>query len=524
MQQLTETLKRALRSEYQVPITKMEIYSKAGDLLGELDVTACSISVASSRKVLRTFEATLDNTGGLYSPDPLLYAQNLLWYNKTVKIYSGFKTEAGEEWLPQGEYTLDSIKPGISPDGDTLDISGQDLSSKLLDDKFEDVYTVRDDLASESGNYALQSLGASASASSWLSTTSPDNAIQEYQPVNAIDPDVYQTYWMPSATDQAPAFIVDFGSNKTINCFYTYWGTNSLDFYKRVHYVLESSTDGSSWTTITDLNGLDADSSLYGDVEHCFNPITARYVRIRILSWTGQIMLRHIKAQNINAVETVDKVVKDIALSAGITKVRLPVTRRWIKQKQAEIGDEKYSLAQDVTTSIGWTAPYMDEDGYLTAHPTDINPIDEAWTFDVDTDNIFSFSPRFTNDIYNVILAIYKSSSEKAIVGRAIDDDPNSPTSVQQLGRRVMKYENDLIDSQEKADQYAVQQLYERTSFKHQTGLPVTGHPGLQVNDVVAVRVPDAKINNLKYLVTGFDTKFDAESAQFDTDINISEL
>lgn len=527
MQQLTETLKKAIRSEYQVPIAKMEIYNVDGSLAGELnDVLSCSINVAGSRKVLRTFTAYLDNDQGKYSPDPFLFGGNLLWYNKTVKVFYGFLTEAGEEWLPQGQFTLDSIKPEITPDGETLEISGQDLISKMIEDKFDDVYTVKDDLTTESANFALDSQGATAAASSWLVETKPDNITKEYIPTFAIDADVYKTYWMPSAFDDAPQITVDFGSSRTINCFYTYWGDHSFDFMKRVHYYLERSSDGSSWTRITDLNGLSEQSSLFGDVEHCFNSITARYVRIKITDWDGDIMLRHIKAQLIHAVETVDKVVRDVAATAGITKFRIPITRRWIKQKQIEIAEEKYTLIQDVTTAIGWKAPYMDEDGFLTTHPKYVDPINAAWTFDVETDNIFSFSPRFTNSIYNVILAIYKSSSEKAIVGRAIDDDPTSPTYAgpEGLGRRVMKYENDLIDSQDKADQFAAQKLFERTRLKHQTNLPVTGHPGIQVDDVVLVRVPEAKINMMRYMVTGFESVFSAENVRFDTRLNISEL
>lgn len=525
MQHMTDTLKAAIRSDYQVPIAKMEIYNADGSLAGELDgVTSCSIDVAGSRKVMRTFEAVLDNNEGIYSPDPFLYAENLLWYNKTVKIFYGYQTKTGMEWLPQGEYSLDSIKPDVTPEGDSLEISGQDMISRMIEDKFDDVYTIKDDLASESGNYALANLGAAASATSWMIMTDPGNVIQEYKPIHAIDSDVYTTFWMPSAFDEDPHFTVDFGSSKTINCFYTYWGAHSFDYEKRIHYVLERSTDGSSWTMITDLNGITGATSLFGDVEHVFDPVACRYVRIRILDWTGDVMLRHIKAQNIKPVESVDKVVKDIAASAGITKVKMPKTRRWVKQKQCEIGEEKYTLAQDIVTAIGWKAPYMDEDGFLTSHPAYIDPVNVAWEFDVETDNIFSFSPRFTNDIYNVILAIYKSSSEKAIVGRAIDDDPASPTSVQQLNRRVLKYENDLIDSQDKADQFAARKLFERTRFKHQTSLPVTGHPGIQVDDVVQVTVPEAKINQLKYLITGYVTRFDADAAQFDTRINISEL
>lgn len=516
MQQMTDTLRAAIRSRYQVPIAKIEIYGADGQLEDELhQIISSDIDTAGSRKVLRTFSATLDNADGSLTPDLTIYDENVLWYNKTIKIFYGYKTAAGEEYLAQGKYTLDSIKPDITPDGSVVEISGQDLISRLIEDKFDDIYKIKDDLATESGNYAMSALGASATASS---------SITGFFPSQAIDSDVYTTHWKASAEDETPTFTLDMGAAKTINCFYTYWGSHSFDFEKRVHYYLMYSSDGSSWQRITDLNGLDEDSSLFGNVEHVFDPISCRYVRIMIVDWTGDLMLRHLKAQNINAVETVDKAIRDIALSAGITDVRIPITRRWIKQKQAEIGEEKLKLMTDLATSIGWKAPYMDEDGFLTTHQKDINPVDPVWTFDVDTDNIFSFSPRFSNDIYNVIVAVYKSSSEKAIVGRAIDNDPASPTSVQRLGRRVKKYENDLIDTQDKADEFASQKLFERTRFKHQTSIPVTGHPAIQPDDVVAVRVPEAKIDLVKYSITGYKTTFDVEATTFDTDINISEL
>jgi hypothetical protein len=73
-------------------------------------------------------------------------------------------------------------------------------------------------------------------------------------------------------------------------------------------------------------------------------------------------------------------------------------------------------------------------------------------------------------------------------------------------------------------DKIADQRLFERTRYKHQTELPVTGHPGLQHDDVVQVNVPEAKVENVLYIVTGFVTSFDAESAVFDTRINISQL
>lgn len=527
MQNITPTMRAAIRSDHQAPLARIEIYNADGSLAGEItNVISCVVDCYKSRKVRRTFTAYIDDKNGQYAPDPFLFGQNFFWYNKTIKIFYGFLTEAGAEWLPQGEFTLDSIKPEVLPDGQILEISGQDFISKMIEDKFEDVFTVKDDLTTESGNYAAQSLGATASATSYMVETLPGNVIQNYVPTFAIDSDVYRTFWSPSNFDSNPSITIDMKSSRSINVIYTYWGKHAFDYDNRVRYRLETSTNGTTWSQVTDLNGITQNTSLFGDVEHVFNNRSARYIRITILSFQGQAMLRHIKVQNIQAVETVDKVIRDVATSAGITKFKLPQTRRWIKRKQMEIGEEKYTLIQDVATAIGWESPYMDEEGFLVTRPNYVDPFDVVWEFDTDKDNILSFSPRFTNSIYNVIVAIFKSSTEKAIVGRAIDDDPTSPTYAGPggLGRRVYKYESDLINTQDKADQFAAQKLFERTRLKHQTSLPVTGHPGIQVGDVVTVKVLEAKINALKYVITGYESAFSAESVQFDTRINISEL
>jgi hypothetical protein len=489
MQQMTDTLKAAIRSTYQVPIAKMEVYNADGSLAGELtEIMSCEIDVASSRKVLRTFSATVENGEGELSPDPFLYQENFLWYNKTVKIFYGYHTSAGDEWLSQGIFTLDSIKPDVTPEGYVLEISGQDAITKIIEDKFDDAFLLN--------QYIL------------------GDSVLDYGWSQSWDPDA-----------QAYTFDLSF-YNQDINVIYLYWGNDALDIKNYVRYKIQYSADKETWYTFTDLNGIDETVAVYGDVEHCVNYSNERgmqYIRITILEAGGDIILRDMKPLYINTYKSADQHLREIADTAGITNFEMPITRKYIPRKTVSPGEEKYTTMTRITSSIGWKDPYMDEHGVLRTEPENFRSVLPAWHFNVDTDNIFSFSPRFTNDVYNVIVAIYKSGGEKGIVGRAIDDDPNSPTSVQQIGRRVMTYENEMINTQEKADQFAARKLYERSQWKHQTNIPVSGHPAIQVDDMVDVTVPEAKINNLRYKVTGFKTSFDADSVQFDTRINISE-
>lgn len=793
----------------------MEIYNQDGSLEATVtDIMEATVDVFGSRKVLRSFSCSIDDHSGLYTPDPDQFDRNVLWYNKTAKVFYGYKTgndNSTEEYLPQGVFTIDSIKPIVTPEGVELQISGQDLISKLIEDKFDDVYTVEDAAGSESANYALANSGSSAAATSsisagdeiqtqsrihyvdtfatvngletdadnesltdphqmldstitteepewghchegsnyqgslsgfgytggfawdsnandasnvgrsigarfdnkvtfksfelrdsdstsriiaadikvhfsnenstWTEITdisktidtvdgrarvkvdihdnisakywkfscdapdanytfrdlggfqvwcnefnqppyilegwryqytpgsgetvsqieaeifvdlqskeniqeitinlvdgaeltdfvyvSPDNAswtqyasssfdpagqvrfikfrsrktsenadgswsmgISEIQvktsdsfsPDLSIDSDIYNTHWRPGITDPDPVLTINFGSSRTFNALYLYWGKDSFDFWNRSKYYLEHSADGISWTRITDLNSLDESSSMFGDVEHVFDPITASHIRISIKGRDGVCKLRHVKCVNVTATEYVDKVIKDVLVTAGVTSHNIPRTRRWIKKKMAEIGDDKEDFCRDVAAAIGWINPVMDENGVYTTGPRDINPVDLAWEFSSGSDNIFSYSPRFSNDIKNVIVVIYKDSGARSVVGRAIDDDPLSPTYTEKLGRRVQVYEGEMYNTQEKCDIMAEQKLFEKTRFKHRTSLPVTGHPALQVDDAVTVTIPETNITDYYYLITGYTTSFVSDSAQFDTRINISQL
>lgn len=1017
MQKMSAALTDAVKSDYQVPLAKIEIYNQDGTLATTIDqVISVNVDTAGSRKVLRQFSASINDPDGVYTPDPDQYDRNFLWYNKTAKIYFGYMTGINNdvpEYLPQGVFTIESIKPNIFPDGVVVDIEGRDLSSKLEDDKFDDTYVVEDTAATETVNYALATSGGSATATTTVSAgdeiqaqsrihyvdtfatingipkavinaenssptsmvngkinkslsfdgvddyvevndsavlspltaitlefwfkwsgirktaasgldwmtpfvkgtfnsgefgvlinridTAANNLIRFYisnsisasynavldseyhhyaftydgamakiyldgvnvasqsivlaltdttnnlrfgrnvsgvypldgslddarlwnvarsaveiirdmkmelignepglvgywkfnegsgttaldattnanhgtitgpvyssqvpndgwkyryvpaagetvsqietevfvdlqaaeplqqinivledgstltdfvyisadnkswvshntativpagpvrfirfrarkqaansdgswsfrivqiqlktsdsfGPSKAIDGLVYTTHWRPGVTDPDPKITIAFGTSRTINVIYTYWGNDAFDFWNRVKYYLEYSTDGTNFKRINDLNGLNSHESLFGDVEHVFNSISCTHIRVSIKGRDGVAKLRHIKALTVTATQTVDKVIRDVlattqvkdrvigknllppfnewslhanafvtepykltltataissvssvtvpcspnvsyvlsmvtdgsfridqtksdgttsilrdygTATAAVTtssnaisltvyvrntssaagtftftnpqlelddaatahepqkrSIMIPKTRRFIPRKMAEIGDEKEALCRTAAGSVGWVEPYMDEDGAYTTGPRDINPINVAWDYDPETDNIFSYSPTLSNDVHNVIVVVYKNSSGKSIVGRAQDDDPLSPTYIGDatnpgLGRRVFKYEGEEYNTQDKADAVASLKLFERTRYKHQTSLPVTGHPGIQVDDVIQVTVPDARIQNFYYLITGFVLSFDAENATFDTQINISQL
>ena len=344
-----------------------------------------------------------------------------------------------------------------------------------------------------------------------------------FLPASAIDANMYDTGWRPSPTDPDPWVRLDLGVSRTFNAIYTYWGNNSFDFWNRVNYYIETSADGSTWSRVADLNLYDEKNSFYGEVEHVITARTARYVRINIKGRDGVAILRHIKVANITASKTIRDNMVDVLATTNITQYRIPYTRRYIERKMGEIGDEKEAFLQSLAVSANLQTG-TDENGVYIAEYRNINPVSYAWDFTTDDDNIFEFNVFLSNDIKNVIVVTCEASDKKAIVGRAIDSNPLSPTSWMNLGRRVATYKGESYNTQEICDRTAAEQLFERTRSKHHTSIPTTGHPAIQVDDVVRVTVDEAKIIQAYFLVTGYESTYKADTAEFDTRINISLL
>lgn len=521
MQVMTETLKAAVRGTYQVPLCKLEIYNPDGTLVRDVvtNIDHVTISVSTSRKILRTINISIDNADGQYTIDPKLFDQNILWYNKEIQVYFGYMTGNRydkAELLPQGRYKIESLKYDNDPQQSTIEIDGSDLMAKLIDDAYDDIFKITG-TATETINYADEKYAVATSSSYQV-------AEFEWDPGEAID-NADNSFWTPDPPDPDPWWKVDLKAPKAINVLYLSLGDSVLDYWKRHYYKLEYSNDNVSWSSFTDQNGYDINTSAFAEMEHVVNEVTCRYIRISFdkLRSTSRIKLRKFKALKITATQTVDKVIKDIASAAGVTRTSFPKTRRYIKSEQAPIGEAKERLPRLLANAIGWKDPYFDENGVYTSGVRDVDPLNPVWTFDVETDNIMNYSPRFTNEVYNVIIVIYKSSNDKTIIGKAIDDDPNSPTSIQKMGRRVRVYENQKYNAQWKVNRFAARKLFERTRMKHQTSVTVTGHPALLVDDSIRVNVPGMNSSGYEYVITGYELEYDA-GGTFDARYNISQL
>ena len=207
----------------------------------------------------------------------------------------------------------------------------------------------------------------------------------------------------------------------------------------------------------------------------------------------------------VDAGENIVSTAAAIAQQAGLTVVSTPSSETlgtaWSFGLQAQ-GDEDGGSKLDAVNSLLQLASYgsatTDEMGRVIMRPY-VEPEyrSPSWTFEEGVNATFlskADEERDSSDVCNVVLAIYESDAQTTI-GEAVDDDPMSPYSTVNLGRRkVAKYYYYQTATQEAADKTALTLLHTQQSTIRRVKLQHV-HAPIRVGDVVAVKWPSAGID-----------------------------
>lgn len=119
---------RAMTSSIKQLYLKLEFYDSKMNFLDEFTKKVTrgdigSISVDRNRPIRRSFSFTLDNTNGEFNWGE----ENLVWIDKRVKVYTGFKLLNGEvEYIEQGLFIMSEPQDSHNFEGKKVTISGQD--------------------------------------------------------------------------------------------------------------------------------------------------------------------------------------------------------------------------------------------------------------------------------------------------------------------------------------------------------------------------------------------------------------
>lgn len=191
--------------------------------------------------------------------------------------------------------------------------------------------------------------------------------------------------------------------------------------------------------------------------------------------------------------------IEQLLLAAGISLVlKTPSAAVIDTDRTWEAGTSYLSIINELLAEINYEEIWFDNNGFARLSPF-VRASAENIAHVLDGSDVRSMIlPEYTDelDIYdaaNVFICVVSSPDrEEALVSTAVNDNPESPLSVQRRGRRIQRYIkiNDIA-SQEELDAYAQRICWESMAFGETLRLSTALKPGWGVNDVVALHVDD---------------------------------
>ena len=195
----------------------------------------------------------------------------------------------------------------------------------------------------------------------------------------------------------------------------------------------------------------------------------------------------------------------------------------------ANIDDTWITFVRDLLANAD-SSLALDEVGRVYFTPEqDTMSLQPIWTYDDSNSSILYPELTVDRDLYgipNVVEVIYSNGTEY-FVGRAVNDDPSSPTSTVNRGREITHRESNpsLLGNpnQKRVQEYAEKTLKELSSLEY-TVTYTHGYCPVRIGDCVRLNYSRAGINNVKAKVINQSIKCESgcpvtEKAVFTTEL-----
>lgn len=198
------------------------------------------------------------------------------------------------------------------------------------------------------------------------------------------------------------------------------------------------------------------------------------------------------------------ELVRSLAANAGIHKLRIPYTNETIgSTMDLERGTERGEVIKQACTANNYDV-YFDNEGYLKMEKFS-DPSTSAPTARFSTGvggNIVTYDKSINDSrLYNHILVYGDRESVEGgdilmpYFGEAINDNPNSPTSVDRLGDRQYSYASSFFTSDQQCQNYAESLLKIHSLETYEINWSSIYYPWLEVGTVVEVSEPDTDVD-----------------------------
>lgn len=229
-----------------------------------------------------------------------------------------------------------------------------------------------------------------------------------------------------------------------------------------------------------------------------------------------------------------DENILDVAYGIVREQVRAPVVKTSKDDTLnynfvANIDDTWVTFIRDLLANADYSLA-LDEIGRIYFEPEqETMSLQPRWTYDDSNSSILYPELTVDRDLYgipNVVEVIYSNGTE-CFIGRAVNDDPSSPTSTVNRGREITHRESNpnLLGNpnQKRIQEYAEKILKELSSLEY-TVTYTHGYCPVRIGDCVRLNYSRAGINNIKAKVISQNIKCEpgcpvTEKAVFTTEL-----
>ena len=212
-----------------------------------------------------------------------------------------------------------------------------------------------------------------------------------------------------------------------------------------------------------------------------------------------------------------DENILDVAYGIVREQVRAPVVKTSKDDTLnynfvANIDDTWVTFIRDLLANADYSLA-LDEIGRIYFEPEqETMSLQPRWTYDDSNSSILYPELTVDRDLYgipNVVEVVYSNGTE-CFIGRAVNDDPSSPTSTINRGREITHRESNpnLLGNpnQKRIQEYAEKILKELSSLEY-TVTYTHGYCPVRIGDCVRLNYSRAGINNVKAKVISQNIK-----------------
>lgn len=182
--------------------------------------------------------------------------------------------------------------------------------------------------------------------------------------------------------------------------------------------------------------------------------------------------------------------IKNIAINAGVTKFRLPVSTESLTSILAiDRTQTRWEIMKLLATSYGYDI-YFDNLGFLTLRKfNDPSTSPVAWTFLTGSKgNLVKWS-RSTNDsrLYNHIIVTGEGGDDGTLpfFGEALNTEPSSPTRIKRIGDRSYFYTSSFFTSDQQCYDLANAWLKVYALESYESNWDSFNYPWMEVGEIV---------------------------------------